>query len=147
MNILCMWKSLSVWKDIPIIIIFIPGLLKIFRNSNYKTHAFSLLSLICINFIYQWNLLYDFVLFLITMHIKCIYVCKLLITSLHQRRQNGRIKMNFSPPKNYKNKIVHAFSKILHKSAEIQYKYKTVTAQVQYIKGGIMYEFRESSRR
>lgn len=36
---------------------------------------------------------------------------------------------------------------IFQKSADVQYKYKVVTAQVQHVKGGIMYEFRELNRR
>lgn len=44
------------------ITISIPGLFKIFQKSSYKINAFCVLSLICISFIYQYNLLYELVI-------------------------------------------------------------------------------------
>jgi len=54
------------------ITISILGLFRTFINSNYKVHAFSVLSLISSSFISQYILLYELVLFMITIHINCI---------------------------------------------------------------------------
>lgn len=55
LKILSLWKYMSVYNGILIIMTIIHGLFKIFRNSNCKTHAVSILSLIHVPFIYQYN--------------------------------------------------------------------------------------------